>query len=76
MVCLKRESRRLRRPPRPPKAAARSHQHGIIHRDLKPSNILVNESGNPKILDFGVARVTDSDSQASGGFAARNTPTR
>jgi serine/threonine protein kinase/WD40 repeat protein len=42
-------------------AVEHAHQSGVVHRDLKPSNILIDESGQPKIVDFGVAAAQSAE---------------
>jgi WD40 repeat protein/predicted Ser/Thr protein kinase len=49
-------------------AVQHAHDQGVIHRDLKPANILVEETGAPKVLDFGVARTTDADLLTAAGL--------
>lgn len=51
-------------------AVQHAHQQGVIHRDLKSENVLVTEDGKPKVLDFGVGRMVDTDVNAKTAWTA------
>ncbi len=50
------------------------HTHGVIHRDLKPENILITESGNVKVIDFGIAQLQNEAVKHTGKAKTIGTP--
>ncbi len=44
------------------RAVHHAHQRGVLHRDLKPGNVLLDESGEPHLIDFGLAKCLEQDS--------------
>ncbi|GMV26513.1 MAG: hypothetical protein AMXMBFR58_25440 [Phycisphaerae bacterium] len=56
-------------------AVLHGHQQGVIHRDIKPGNILVGADGQPKVIDFGIARVIGGTPGETSPLTAQATST-
>src|SRR5438034_3166823 len=51
-----------------------AHEHGILHRDIKPGNILLDAKGEPRLTDFGLARLVEAESTITGTLEVMGTP--
>jgi len=55
-------------------AVAHAHERGVLHRDLKPANVLMDESGEPFVADFGLAKLFEQDAHLTQSLAIVGTP--
>ena len=51
-----------------------AHQHGILHRDLKPSNVLIDLNDDPRVTDFGLAKLLKADAELTLSGVVMGTP--
>jgi WD40 repeat protein len=56
------------------RALDHAHQRGVLHRDVKPGNILIDSSGEPRVTDFGLAKLVQRDSQITHTQVTLGTP--